>query len=172
MKDAYPVKCVGLGGRQSRTGAEYGHIFDHHAVVYEFDNAVKCFSFCRQQNGCANEVADFVLGTNGSAEVQRHRLYNLQRAETWRHRGANADMYQVEHNELFAAIRNGQPINNGVYMAKSTLMGIMGRMATYTGQAITWQQALNSTEDLTPPEYAMGTMPVPAVARPGITRFV
>jgi predicted dehydrogenase len=172
MNDAYPVRCVGLGGRQSRTAAEYGQIFDHHAVVYEFENGVKCFSYCRQQDGCANEVADFVIGTEGTAEVQRHRLYNLKRAETWRYRGASADMYQVEHNELFAAIRAGQPINNGVYMAQSTLMGIMGRMATYTGQAITWQGALNSTEDLTPPRYEMGEMPVAPVARPGITRFV
>jgi predicted dehydrogenase len=169
----YPVRCVGLGGRQSRTGPEYGHIFDHHAVVYEFANGVKCFSFCRQQVGCANEVSDFVIGSAGTAAVQQHRLYNLQRAETWRYQGPDANMYQVEHNELFASIRNGRPINNGDFMTKSTLMGIMGRMATYTGQEITWQRALASTEDLSPARYDMDyAPPVPPVARPGVTRFV
>jgi predicted dehydrogenase len=171
MNDVYPVKCVGLGGRQVRTGPEFGHIFDHHAVVYEYASGVKCFSFCRQQEGAANNVTDFVVGTTGIADVMRHRLVNHQQAPTWRYDGARADMYQVEHTELFAGIRSGQHINNGDYMAKSTLMAIMGRMATYTGQEITWQRALNSTEDLTPPRYEWGPMPVPPVARPGITAF-
>ena len=81
-------------------------------------------------------------------------------------------MYQNEHNELFASIRKGEPINNGDYMTKSTLMAIMGRMATYTGQVITWEQALNSKEDLTPAQYAFGPMPMPTVAMPGVTKFV
>jgi hypothetical protein len=80
-------------------------------------------------------------------------------------------MYQNEHNELFASIRNGRPINNGDYMAKSTLMAILGRMASYTGQVITWEQALNSREDLSPPRYEWGSLPVAPVARPGITQF-
>ena len=81
------------------------------------------------------------------------------------------NMYQQEHNELFQAIRRGEPINNGEYMTKSTLMGIMGRMACYTGQQITWEQALNSREDLTPPRYDWIELPVPPVARPGVTTF-
>jgi predicted dehydrogenase len=171
MQGQYPVRAVGLGGRQVRTGSEYGHIFDHHAVVYEFANGVKCFSYCRQQARCANDVNDYVIGTNGTADVQRHRLYNLQRGETWRFAGQAGNMYQVEHDELFASIRNGKPINNGEYMTKGTLMAIMGRMATYTGQQITWERALNSTEDLTPPSYEWGPLPVAPVARPGITQF-
>jgi predicted dehydrogenase len=177
MRDQYPVKAVGLGGRQVRTGPEYGHIFDHHAVVYEFANGVKCFSFCRQQQNCANETSDFVVGTTGTAVLnhprgpQQHRLLNLQGAETWRYQGADGDMYQVEHNEFFASIRNNRPINNGDYMTKSTLMGIMGRMATYTGQEITWQRALNSTQNLAPPSYEWGQLAVAEVARPGITRI-
>ena len=81
-------------------------------------------------------------------------------------------MYQNEHDELFATIRSGKPINNGEWMAKSTLMAIMGRMATYTGQLITWDMAMNSREDLTPPAYEMGSLPVPPVARPGVTKFI
>jgi hypothetical protein len=80
-------------------------------------------------------------------------------------------MYQNEHNELFASIRSGKPINDGERMAKSTLMAILGRMATYTGKVITWDQAMNSREDLSPAKYDWCSMPFPEVARPGITKF-
>ena len=82
-------------------------------------------------------------------------------------------MYQTEHDELFASIRSGKPINNGEYMAKSTLLAIMGRMAAYTGQEITWEMALNSKEDLTPPRYDWNVkLPDPPIALPGVTKFV
>jgi predicted dehydrogenase len=176
MRDQYPLRAVGLGGRQVRTGPEYGNIFDHHSVVYEFPNGVRCFSSCRQQPRCANEVSDFITGTTGTAVLngsrqQEHRLFNLQRQEAWRYSGPTPSMYQVEHNEFFASIRSGQLINNGEYMTKSTLMGIMGRMATYTGQTIQWEQALNSRENLSPAKYEWGNLPMPPVARPGITQF-
>ncbi len=92
-------------------------------------------------------------------------------ANGWRYQGPKEDIFQTEHNELFASIRSGKPINNGEYMAKSTLMAIQGRMATYTGQVITWDQAFNSKEDLTPPKYEWGHLPTPPVAVPGVTRF-
>jgi predicted dehydrogenase len=175
MRDVYPVRCYGVGGRQVRTGPEYGNIFDHMSVTYEFANGVKCFSMCRQMAGCTNDVSDTIMGTRGTAT-----LLHARRTEAFRIRGANPyaapqaarddDMYQREHNELFASIRNGRPINNGEWMAKSTLMGIMGRTACYTGRVITWEQALNSTEDLSPRRYEWGAIPVPAVARPGVTQ--
>jgi hypothetical protein len=84
----------------------------------------------------------------------------------------NDNMYQNEHDELFASIRSGKPINNGDYMTQSTLMAIMGRMATYTGQVIKWDMALNSKEDLTPAKYELGPLPMPEVARPGVTKFM
>jgi hypothetical protein len=91
----------------------------------------------------------------------------------WRYRGELPDMYQVEHNELFAAIRAGRTVNDGEYMARSTLMGIMGRMAAYTGKKVTWEQALNSKEDLMPPTLDMAaSLPTPPVARPGVTPLV
>ena len=174
MKNAYPVRCVGLGGRQVRTGPEYGHIFDHMSVVYEFENGVKCFSNCRQMRGTANDVSDHVLGTLGKCDVMRHRI--VAGPNLWMYPAAQAaqdpDMYQSEHNELFASIRRGQPLNDGEWMGKSTLMAIMGRMACYTGQAVTWDQALNSRQDLSPPSYRWDQpMPEPEVARPGITRL-
>jgi len=94
-------------------------------------------------------------------------------AGRWMYEGEENNLYQTEHDELFASIRNGRPINNGEYMAKSTLVAIMGRMAAYTGQAITWEMAMNSQEDLTPPAYDWNVpMQVPPVAMPGLTKFV
>jgi predicted dehydrogenase len=169
MGNVYPVKAVGMGGRQVRTDPKFGHIFDHHAVVYEWASGVKLFSFCRQMAGCANDVTDHVMGTKGTAAV----MANSIKGETnWKYSGPGGEMYQVEHNELFASIRAGKPINDGDWMAKSSLMGIMGRMATYTGQVITWDAALNSKEDLSPPAYEFGPLPTPAVAVPGKTKFL
>lgn len=173
MKDEYPVECVGMGGRQVRTAPDFGNIFDHHAVVYKFASGVKFFSFCRQQAHCANEVNDFVMGTKGTCDVMEHKLtgekpwqFNKKSRDKKR-----LDMYQNEHNELFNSIRSGKPIDNGDYMTKSTLMAIMGRMATYTGQVVTWDKALNSQERLGPTKYELGPIATPAVAMPGVTKL-
>ncbi len=175
MKDEYPVKAVGLGGRQVRTGPEFGNIFDHHSVVYEYAGGQRLFSNCRQQDGCAKDVSDQVVGTKGVCTTDAMRsLFTIKPfgGKRWRaNPGKNRGMYQIEHDELIASIRAGKPINNGEYMAKSTLMAIMGRMATYTGQVITWDEALNSKEDLTPARYEMGALKVPPVAQPGVTKF-
>ena len=90
----------------------------------------------------------------------------------WRYEGERPNMYQVEHDELFAAIRRGSTINDGAWMANSTMMAIAGRMAAYTGQTIEWDQAMESIEDLTPPAYEFGSLPTPPVAMPGETKFV
>ena len=171
MKDEFPEKAFGVGGRQVRTEEVYGHIFDHHAVVYEFKNGVKAFSMCRQQENTDNEIKDFLFGTKGVCDVMAHSITG---ANPWRHRSNKKDpddMYQNEHNELFASIRSGKPINDGERMAKSTLMAILGRMASYTGKVITWDKAMASTEDLSPSKYEWGSLPFPEVARPGITKF-
>lgn len=175
MQDEAPLKAVGLGGRQSRTGEEFGHIFDHHSVVYEYKNGVKLFHSCRQQKGTKSEVSDFVYGTEGFASVlnqDTHRVKGKRgefRKERRLQRGD--DMYQNEHNELFAAIRANKPINDGEWMTTSTLLAIMGRMATYTGQEITWDMAMNSKEDLLPEKLVFGPLPTPPVAKPGITKY-
>jgi predicted dehydrogenase len=169
MRDEYPVRAVGTGGRQSRVDPAYGHIFDHHSVVYEYPSGIKIYSACRQQQFCAEDVSDHIFGTLGTCHVMQHAIRGQH---PWRYRGAHEDMYQAEHNELFASIRAGRPINNGDYMTKSTLMAIMGRMATYTGQAITWDRALNSQQDLTPAKCEFGPLATPPVARPGFTKFV
>ncbi|MBV9124394.1 MAG: Gfo/Idh/MocA family oxidoreductase [Planctomycetes bacterium] len=170
MRDEYPLRAVGSGGRQVRTAAEYGNIFDHHNVVFEYANGLKVFSSCRQQDGCAKDVTDHVMGTEGTCDVMK---FTIRGRHPWKYKPDSQDpgMYQNEHNELIASIRAGKPINNGDYMAKSTLMAIMGRMATYTGQVITWEQALNSKEDLGPRPVEFGPYAVAPVALPGITKF-
>ncbi len=91
----------------------------------------------------------------------------------WIYDGPERNIYQTEHDELFASIRSGKPINNGEYMAKSTLLAIMGRMAAYTGQLITWDMAFNSRQDLSPARYDWDLpLPTPPVAIPGVTKFV
>jgi predicted dehydrogenase len=171
MKGEYPVRASGIGGRQVRTGPEYGNIYDHHCVTYEYASGVKCFSACRQQPGCAHDISNYVLGSQGTAVLSEKRIA-ISGAIGWRYQGPkDDDIFQTEHNELFASIRSGKLINNGEYMAKSTLMAILGRMATYTGQVITWDQALNSKENLTPSKYEWGPLPTPPVAVPGVTRF-
>jgi myo-inositol 2-dehydrogenase/D-chiro-inositol 1-dehydrogenase len=170
MGDKPPKQAFGLGGRQVRTGAEWGNIYDHHAVCYEWDNGVKCFAYTRQQPGCFSETEDYVLGTKGRASILKHEI--VAGDTKWKYRGEKPSMYRVEHVELFAAIRAGTPINNGTYMSTSTMLAIMGRMACYTGQNITWDMAMNSKEDLTPPKLEFGDTPVPSVPMPGSTKFI
>ena len=131
------------------------------------------FSYCRQQDGTRNDVSDYVMGTKGTAEIMKHAVHDRSGKPLWRaKKSPKDDMYQNEHDELFASIRSGKPINDGEWMAKSTLMAIMGRMATYTGQEITWEKALASKQDWSPKKYEFGPLPAPEVARPGITKFV
>jgi predicted dehydrogenase len=172
VKDAYPVSVVGMGGRQVRTGNEFGNIYDHHSVTYEFADGAKLFSDTRQQSGCFNKMSSNCTGTKGTAIVSESGHVIANGTDEWKYRGKHKNMYEVEHDQLFAGIRSGKPLNNGEYMAKSTLLAIMGRMATYTGKKITWEQALNSKESLGPRKLAWGDVPMPDVAIPGVTKFV
>ena len=166
----YPTKAVGMGGRQVRTDNKFGNIYDHHSVTYQYDNGARFFSNCRQQRGCKNDMSSYAYGTKGRAEVSERRL-QIENDRTWTFDEKVKNMYQVEHDEMFAGIRAGEPVNNGEYMAKSTLLAIMGRMATYTGQEISWEQALNSKQDLSPAKYAWGDAPKVEHWLPGITQF-
>lgn len=167
--NGYPQKAVGMGGRQVRIGDEFGDIFDHHSVVYEYENGARLFSNTRQQAGCYNNISTTFVGSKGHADVSERRS-TITGSERWRYDGKHRNMYQVEHDELFASIRAGQPINNGDYMAYSTLLAIMGRMATYTGKEVTWDQALNSSEALVPEAYDWDAKPPKVeIAMPGLT---
>ena len=172
MDDEPPVSISGSGGRQVRTDARYGNIYDHFNVVYEWANGVKAFARCRHWNNCETEVEDYIVGTKGRVDVMGHKIYDLDGNLIWSFDGEGGDMYQIEHDELFAGILAGKPINNGEYMCKSTMMAIAGRMSSYTGQKLSWDQVMNSQEDLSPASYDWTDIPVPEVAIPGKTKFV
>ncbi len=157
MKNAYPVKASGMGGRQVRVGKDYGEIFDHHAVEFTYADGTIMTSQCRHQPGCWSSVSEFAHGTKGKSEIHRQIITG---SETWRHKqGEPVDPYQREHDDLFAAIRGNTPYNEAEYGAKSTMTAILGRMATYSGKEIEWDKALNSQIDLMPEKFAWDAMP-------------
>ncbi|MEM9657014.1 MAG: Gfo/Idh/MocA family oxidoreductase, partial [Planctomycetota bacterium] len=170
MGDKHPVRAMAMGGRQQRTGSKWGHIYDHFTVFYEYASGQRVYFTCRQQDGTTTRVDERVLGTEGQAEVLRHRIAG--KAGKWRYRGPKPDKYVVEHQEMFKSIRDGNPINNGDYMCNSTMIGIMGRMAAYSGQTLEWDQCLNSERRLGPTEYTWTDVPEPPVAIPGLTEVV
>lgn len=168
MGGEYPVRCTGSGGRQVRTDPSFGNVYDHFNTVYEWKGGVKAFASCRQMAGCAQDVSDHIFGTKGTCHVFEHRCTG---ESPWEYEGESNNMYQEELDHLLRAIRSGVPVNDGDHLAKSTLMAIMGRMAAYTGQTVTWEQALNSKERLGPVDYIWGDLPVEPVAMPGVTRL-
>ena len=171
MKGEYPTKITSLGGRQSRTEEQFGHIFDHFATVFEYANGGRVFSYCRQQKGTDSENRDILFGTKGRAEWGwAESVVTGEKPATFK--GDLGKAYQTEHDVLFASIRKGEPVNNGDYMCKSTMMGIGGRMAAYTGKALTWEQVMASTEDTMPKTLEFGKLEFPAVAKPGFTKFM
>jgi predicted dehydrogenase len=175
MKDEPPVECTAVGGRQIPN--HEGNIWDHIEVNYEWKNGVRAFMAQRQTTGCYNENFDYILGTKGSACITRAvYIQDLDGKVTWRHEGNVPDMYQVEHNEMYAAIRQGRPMNSGVRMCQSTLMGIMGRMAGYTGQKVSWEHLMKSQERQCPVELAQldwkAPLPITPIAMPGRTKLV
>lgn len=171
--DIQPTRAFGMGGRQQRVEPEYGDIYDHHTVFYEYPNGVHVHFTCRQQSETTALVDELVLGTKGHANVLQ---FHIEGEKSWTYDGKDgknlAAMYDLEHQALFNSIRDGKPINNGHYMANSTMLAVMGRMCTYTGQALTWEQCFNSQERLGPSEYAWNdNVPAVQVAIPGRTKF-
>ena len=168
---AHPVKCVGLGGRQARTGPEYGHIYDHFAVDYEYENGVHMMSMCRQIPNCVNSVSEALHGTKGFCQADK---YTITGAKPWKltRRDAEDRPYVQEHTDLIASIRAGKPYNELQHGIESTLTAIMGRMSTYTGKLVTWEEALNSEESLVPANLDWNmSLAVPPVAMPGQTEL-
>ena len=178
MGNKAPAKCHGMGGRSSMTEPIYGDVFDHHSVVYEFANGVRIYAFCLTTNGCHNDSSSIVLGSKGKASILGCRIWG----ETdWRWQG-RCNPYQVEHDVLFKAIRTGEPVNNGDYMVRSTMITVMGQISCYTGKEVTWDQINKSDfyhppkpedcrDDMEPPVKAgaHGSYPVP---KPGFTKMI
>jgi myo-inositol 2-dehydrogenase/D-chiro-inositol 1-dehydrogenase len=172
--DVAPISATGQGGRQQRIEDQYGHVYDHFTVVYEYPNAARGIIACRQQQGCASDVSDHVLGSKGFVRKTSGRLYMIEAGgERWKFDGKNNDMYQTEHDEFVASIREGKPMNVAEKLAHSSMVAILGRMSAYTGQTITWEDACNSKEDLRPqgPLDFTVKLPTPPVPIPGRTKF-
>ncbi|HSM76805.1 MAG TPA: hypothetical protein VLT57_04235, partial [Bryobacteraceae bacterium] len=170
MHDQPPASCVAVGGRV--IPAEGGNIYDHFEVNYLYPDGTRAFLANRQIEGCYNENSDYLLGTEGTCTIGRGPAPQIEGKKNWKWTGEEYDMYQREHDLLFASIRKHQPMNDGKRMATSTMLAMMGRMAAYTGQEITWEQALNSNEHLFPEHLAWdGTHEVPPRAEPGVTKF-
>lgn len=167
MDDLPPTSCYGTGGRLVRTNAQWGNVYDHFACVFEWeDQDVKTFSHCRQMADCFTDTQDYVIGTEGTAEVLNFQITNAEGKQSFKQKN-KPSMYDVEHQHLFKSIRENQPINNGQYMSFSTLMAIMGREACYTGQKITWDELMKSETRLGPENYEWNDYEPAAVAKPG-----
>jgi predicted dehydrogenase len=166
---AMPVKVMAMGGREVRTAPEYGNIFDHFAVEFEYPNGARVMSMCRQTPGCADRVEEKIVGTKGHA----FGYGEISGPDAWKFEGDEPDPYVVEHTDLIASIRAGKPLNEGRRIAESTMCAIMGRMSAYTGRALSWDWAMKASKlDLFPAQLEFGPNPVDPVAVPGVTPLV
>jgi myo-inositol 2-dehydrogenase / D-chiro-inositol 1-dehydrogenase len=173
MKDQPPASCFAIGGRA--VPANGGNIFDHFEANYLFPNGYRVFLANRQSTGCYNATHDYVMGTEATLVlgVGQPRIETPDGKVKWQFEGEAYDMYQKEHDVLFASIRSGKPKNDDLNLATSTLLAIMGRNAAYSGQQLTWDQVLNSQVSLVPkPVEWNAKHEVPGLAIPGRTTMV
>ncbi len=173
--NAHPIRATGMGGRQRSVPnpEDYGVIFDHFATDFEYPKGVHVLSMCRQIDGCANDVSEAFQGTKGQWHSGGYNL-NGKSAITREQDKAAQDPYVQEHTDLIEAVRSGKPINELNRVAESTMTCILGRMSNYTGKSLTWEQALNSKEQLMPEPANLSwdtVMPKWTVAVPGKTLF-
>ena len=181
FKNGYPVKAQGFGGRQVRKSKEHGEIFDHHYVEFHYADGSILNSQCRHMPGTSSKVDELLVGTKGKIYCDAARITDLRGKTIFQFdKSKERNPYQTEHDELFAAIAKGEykyaDAENGAY---STMTSILGRMATYSGQIIDWDKAINSGLNLHPSVYAFdaaapvnpgpdGFYPVPV---PGVTKY-
>jgi predicted dehydrogenase len=181
FKGGYPVKAQGFGGRQVRKSKEHGEIFDHHYVEFHYADGSILNSQCRHMPGTSSKVDELLVGTKGKIYCDAARITDLRGKTIFQFdKSKERNPYQTEHDELFAAIAKGEykyaDAENGAY---STMTSILGRMATYSGQIIDWDKAINSGLNLHPSVYAFdaaapvnpgpdGFYPVPV---PGVTKY-
>jgi len=166
---ALPKNVMGMGGRQARTRPEFGNIYDHFAVEYEYANGVRAISLCRQTQGAAERVEERIVGTKGVALSSGQ----ITGEKPWQFTADEPSPYVQEHIDLIASIRRGAPLNEGRQIAESTMSAIMGRMSAYTGRALSWNWAMEASKlDLSPAKYEFGPNPVDPVAIPGTTPLI
>ncbi len=161
VKQGYPVKAQGMGGREVRKGPDHGQIFDHHYVEFEYADGTIMNSQCRHIKNCWSQVNEVVIGTKGKVNFGPGLMSGKGGKVIYQHdENGDPNPYQVEHDLLFAAIESGEykyaDTENG---AKSTMTSILGRMATYSGKMVTWDEAIGSDVSLMPQQYAWDAIP-------------
>ena len=182
FKGGHPIKAQGMGGRQVRKGKDNGEIFDHHFVEYTYADGSILNSQCRHIPGTMSRVDELLVGTKGKIHCDDAKITDHAGKTIYQFDKTNEpNPYQNEHDELFAAVaKNEYKYANADYGAESTMTSILGRMATYSGQIIEWDHAINSGLNLQPDAYDWNAMPkvVPnadgfySCATPGITKYV
>ena len=169
---SHPVKAIGMGGRQARTGEQYGNIFDHFAIEYEYAGGQRVLSMCRQTAGASNRVSERVVGTNGASYTDSSNGF-IEGPKAYKPDYESPNPYVQEHADLIASIRNGKPLNEAKRVAESTLTAIMGRMSAHTGRELKWACVTNASKlDLSPPNYKFDDLVADAVAIPGQTKLI
>ena len=161
LVDAHPVRAQGTGGRQVRVGPQYGEIFDHHTIEFDYPDGAKLFNFARQIPNTWSSFAQHVRGTRGTADLMGYggRATITPTGKAPQEVRNVGNPYQLEHDRLFAAIVKGEPYNEADYGAHSTMTAILGRMATYSGKVVTWDQAMGSSLDLMPARLSFDAEP-------------
>lgn len=176
LHDVPPITAWGMGGREVRKGPTFGDVFDHHATIFEYADGVRMYAYCQQINGCRTDISDVFIGTKGRCNLLQNSITG---AVNWRYEGPPCNRFDLEHVALFTAIRSSTPLNNGLYMARSSLLALMATWCSHTGEEITWEQAMNARRQVNPERYALDapppTLPGPdgnyPIAVPGTTRF-
>jgi len=161
MHEEPPLHAWGYGGRQVRVDPKFGDIFDHHSVVYEYPCGARLYALCRQQGGCYNEVSKLVLGSKGRLSPGRGGWgnYVIEGENNWTSTKDQGHPELTTFREMYAGIRAGKPINDSLTMARSTMLAILGRMATHSGRKVTWDEAFHSERVLAPKSYAWNAEP-------------
>ena len=181
LKGGYPVRANGMGGRQVRTGKDHGEIFDHHFVEFTYGDGMMLASQCRHIPGCFDRVNEYCQGTKGSADIGGAVIFDAKGKKIWGFGSGGGNGHQQEHHDLFAQLRKGEIPNEGEYGALSTMTSIMGRMCTYSGKELTWDQCLNSNVELGVKDFQSFSDNPPVkpnadgrytIATPGVTRVV
>lgn len=156
MGDRPPQKVWGMGGRQTCVAPKFGDQFDHQAVVFEYPNGVRVYGYTRDQEQCFNNTSDVIMGTKGRCDLLAHRITG---ETNWHYEQPKENMYDLEHQALFQAIRAGQPINDGPRMCLSSRLAVAAQMACYSGTMIGWNDAVQSKRSFALPRYGWDVEP-------------
>lgn len=166
----HPVKAFGMGGRSVRTGKEYGNVYDHFTVEFEYPGGVRMTSMCCQIDGVSGKIAEEVVGTEGESNCMN--LVKAKGDKAFKFSGKFRNPYEQEHIDMIESIRKGEPINEAQQVAESTVAAIMGRESAYSGQSLDWDSVMESEMKLAPEKYEFGPAPEPVISLPGIYKFL